>query len=86
MWRHALGPTRPLKAAPARPALMFTNTDLEPAWTERLGSCTGWNKEWIITVTNDYTGFIAFSGIICMNFTSRFNNPFTVINKTEIGW
>lgn len=85
MWRHALRPTRPRKAAPARPALMFTNNERETTRNERLGSCTGWNKEWIITVTNDYTGFIAFRGIICMNITSLFNNPFTVINKTEIG-
>lgn len=42
-------------------------------------------KGLIIKVTNDYTGFIAFSGIICMNFTSLLNNPFTDINKTEIG-
>lgn len=52
---------------------------------------SGWDpaphriKELIIKVTNDYTAFIAFSGIICMNFTSLVNNPFTVINKAETG-
>lgn len=69
-------PARPLDAAPARSSLIFTN---------RTGFCTVWNKELIIKLTNYCTGFIAFRGIICMNFTSLVNNPVTVINKTEIG-
>lgn len=78
---HAHGPASALKAAPA---LMFTNSEQEPICPERPHSCTGWCKELIIKVTNDYPGFIAFSGIICMNFASLVNNPSTVINKTEL--
>ena len=57
-----------------------------PSTEHRAPPCSGWNKELIIKVTNDCAAFIAFSGIICMNFTSLVNNPFSVINKTENGW
>lgn len=66
--------TRPPSAAPA---LMFTNSGQEPTCPERHQ-----NKGLVFKVTNDETGFIAFRGIICMNFTSLVNNPLTVINKT----
>ena len=54
-------------------------------YQQRTGLCSVWNKELIIKLTNYCTGFITFSGIICMNFASLVNNPVTVINKTEIG-
>lgn len=81
-WRRGRGGTRTPRAAPA---LMFTNSRREPPCPARLRSSSRRNKEASIKVTNESAGFIAFSGIICMDFTSLLNNPFTVINKAEIG-
>ena len=86
---HTHTHTRPLKAAPPHgPALMFTNSSKrEPTCAER------WYvpaprriKDWLLSWLMIPLVFIAFTGIICMNFTSLLNNPFTVLNKTEIGW
>lgn len=82
MQRHAGGDQHAyLGSPPARSALMFTNKSRDAKTI-----CAAWNKELIVKVTNDYSACIAFRGIIYMDFTSVVNNPFSVINKTEISW
>lgn len=56
------GPHSPHSPLNAAPALMFTNSQQEPTCPERPHSCTARCEEFIIKVTNDSPGFIAFSG------------------------